>query len=251
MQQTQSVEVESSTEATINVEQTQSISGVEKTEERSVNVFVGLPGAGKTEGCHIAEKVIGEDVDTFEVSTFVRNKFQQETGDDDSGVSDNDLGRWAADMKEEHGNGYFVREMAKTIKAFHNTPGNINIAGVRSPAEADALREEFENVTIIVIWTHPDIRFDRLKEREGDYTREEFNERKQRELYDWGCIEFFTDENYYDYIIPNNTSLKAFRQKVEYAIRGTEVFQSSPFPSVEHFQGTEDFDYKDFLGQYL
>lgn len=227
--QESSIEVESSTETTVSVEQHQSTGAVERTSESSVNLFIGLPGAGKTEACRITEDLIGweDSVDSYEVSTFVRNEYQVEVCD---AVSDNELGRWAAQKKAEYGDDYFVRTMAEELAEYDDAPDHINIAGVRSPEEADAIRDVFGDVTIITIWTLPDIRYERLEAREDNYTHEEFNERKERELWDWGCIEFFTNEDYYDYIVPNNFELEDFRSNLELVLRGTEAYTEQPFP---------------------
>lgn len=214
---------------------------VETRMDADVNIFVGLPGAGKTEACRITEDVTEGEADSFEVSTFVRNEYHREMGD---GVGDNELGRWAADKKDEHGNDYFVREMAETLADPYPPAEVVNIAGVRSPAEADAVRDVFgaEAVTIITIWTLPDIRYERLSDREGDYTHEEFSERKERELWDWGCIEFFTNEDYWDYIVPNNFGLDGFESSVKLAVRGTEAYTEYPWP---------DLPSKEHVAQYL
>lgn len=211
----------------------------ERETSRNVTLFIGLPGAGKTEACRIAEEAVEGEADSFEVSTFVRNEFQKEVGD---GVGDNELGRWAAEKKEEHGNDYFVRNMAERLADLTSVPENINIAGVRSPAEADAVREVFDDVTIVTIWTLPDVRYRRLNEREGEYSREEFEERKERELWDWGCIEFFWDENYYDHIVSNNWELEYFENDIRGVMKSDDIYTKPPWPVLPS---------KEHLAQYL
>lgn len=208
--------------------------------EADVYAFVGLAGSGKS----VAREVlsgIGEYPLTDEVSNYVRHRYNNATGDDD--VDDNGLGRWAAEQKDEHGNGYFVNEWAKTIKcdqqAAHELDKQpwteIGLAGVRSPEELDALRRHFTDVTSIVVWAKPDVRYERLTEREGkDMTRDVFHERQERELHDWGALTFFTDNNYYDYIIPNNgDDIASFQRDVELALTGSPIadkFKTEPWP---------------------
>lgn len=220
---------------------TRTLSDTDTDNEPNVNLFVGLPGAGKTAATETAEDVL-DGVTSHEVSDYVRYAYEAETGGE---AGDNELGRWAAEKKDENGNGHFVRELAVSLHGPVPASRNINIAGVRSPEEADAVRDVFgpSNVTIITIWTLPDLRFERLQSREGEYTVEEFEERRERELWDWGCIEFFTDPEYYDYIVPNNSELAVFERDIEHVLYAEEydfhtaAFQASPFPeglSQEH-----------------
>lgn len=224
-------------------------------ETTTVNVFVGLPGCGKTTACKmVRDAEHGKSVTSHEVSAFVRREYEKEVGGRD--VGDNDLGEWAATKKTEEGNGYFVREMAEELAEPFPVSDIINIAGVRSPAEADAIRGIFTDsaedesstvkrsshsataeVRIITIWTLPDIRLQRLKDREGEYTVEEFNERKERELWDWGCIEFFTNEDYYDHIIPNNWDERGLRTAVEIVIDGHDAYDHEPWPDLSPESG--------------
>lgn len=228
--QSQTVEVESEGSVEVEVEQSQTLA--ERTIDASVNLFVGLPGAGKSKGCEIAEEIIGDDetVSSHEISDYVKYEYAAITDDVASEVDDNELGRWADDMKTMKGMGHFAEGLAHQLRSPIPEASNINVAGVRSPAEADAFRDVFDDVTIISVWTLPDIRYDRLADREGEYTTEEFSERKKRELWDWDCIEFFTNENYYDYIIPNNHTKEAFRSSLELALRGTKAYTDEPFP---------------------
>lgn len=208
--------------------------------EADVYAFIGLPGSGKS----VAREVLADQDGyplTDEVSNYVRHRYHNATGDGD--VGDNDLGRWAAEQKEEHGNGYFVDEWARTIKgdqqAAHELDKQpwtaIGLAGVRSPEELDALRTHFTDVTSIVIWAKPDVRYERLTEREGkDMTRDVFQERQERELHDWGALTFFTDRDYYDYIIPNNGKhINEFERDVQLVLDGgsfADKFKDAPFP---------------------
>lgn len=190
-----------------------------------VFALAGLAGSGKSTAADI---IVGDIEHNFEravsteVSDFVRTLFEEQS---DESVNDNELGRWAAEKKAEHGDGYFLREMANVLDS--PTRPHTAISGLRSPEEAAAVRDVFgaENVTVISIWTLPDIRFER---KYGDTPSEdhpkwdEFCERNERETFDWGCVEFFMPDGPQDYIVPNNSTLDALGVDLG-AIVGNEV----------------------------
>jgi dephospho-CoA kinase len=211
---------------------------------KSGHVFAlaGLPGCGKSTVADIITEELdhhGHRAMSTEVSDFVRTMFEEESDDD---INDNELGRWAAEKKEEHGNGYFLREMALTLEA-EKRP-HIAISGLRSPEEAEAVREVFGSgyVTVISVWTLPDIRFERKYGESPSTDHPEwdtFVERNERETHDWGCAEFFTDEGPSDYVIPNNGTLEELEGKVQAIVRNevtdeslmAEMFATAPFPN--------------------
>lgn len=190
-------------------------------------VLAGPVGCGKSTAAeHIVTELTegrDEDATSTEVSDFVRALFNAEHSDE---VDDNELGRWAADKKDAHGNGYFVRAMAELWRDDSNP--HVVISGVRSPEEATAVRDVFgsANTTVISIWTLPDVRFER---RYGEIPSEEhpewetFQERNEREIHEWNCLDFYVDENLYDYILTNNGTAAALRIDVA-AIIDHDVF---------------------------
>lgn len=208
--------------------------------EANVFAFIGLPASGKSTALDVVRGMGGYPM-TDEVSNYVR--FRYENATDDGDVDDNGLGRWAANVKDEKGMGYFVDQWCRTIKgdqqAAHELDSKpwdpIALAGIRSPEELDALREHFTNVTSVVVWAMPDVRYDRITERDGDEMgRDVFDERQARELHDWGAKEFFLDRNYRDYIIPNNhDSVERFERDVEMVVTENPIadkFKSVPWP---------------------
>lgn len=185
-------------------------------EDQHAFVLVGLPGCGKSTA---AQKIVREieqgrkeTATSTEVSDYVRALFKAETAGED--VNDNQLGRWAAEQKREHGNDYFVRGMAELWHG--NDKPHTVISGVRSPAEAEAVRDVFgpENTTVIAIWTLPDERFERKYGEPPSTDHPEwttFQERNEREIHEWGCVEFFVNADLSDYIVTNNGSIAALR----------------------------------------
>ena len=190
-------------------------------------VLAGLPGCGKSTAAHIIETELENNYEAAtatEVSDYVRTKF--EAAHDDGDVNDNGLGRWAAEQKQENGDGFFVRQMVQHWLS--DEAPHVIISGVRSPEEAEAVRDGFgdENTTVIAVWTLPDIRFER---KYGDVPSEDhsewetFQERNEREIHEWDCLDFFVDADLYDYIVTNNQTVTALEIELN-AIVNIEVF---------------------------
>jgi len=201
--------------------------------ERDVFILIGPYGSGKSTVADMIAEEHDERVSTFEMSDFVRTKFSEMF--DGAGCDDNELGEWAANEKAVKGQDYFAREMAKTIKAPH-TP-HVAISGVRSPEEAVAIRDVFDaaHVSTIAVWTLPDLRFSRKygSDKMSDpETVEEFQERNERELWEWGAVEFYARDSCHgaDYILPNHDSLNDLRNNVDRLLNGVGQFDVNPFP---------------------
>ena len=156
-----------------------------QTQQPDVFLFVGLKGAGKTYGAERAREQL-TDTTLVEFSDYVQDSFKR-SKDYVENTNDNNLGLWAATQKAEHGRGYFAEGIAEYVENMNHTlrPQNLVVSGVRSTEEAEAFREAFDNVTTVVIWTLPEIRYNRLTT-----DMDTFVDRKSRELWDWGCIEF-------------------------------------------------------------
>jgi len=215
---------------------------VETPEDNHVFIVTGLPGAGKSTAI---EYIVSELKRNFEqaigveVSDFVRGMFEHAYGET---VNDNELGRWAAEQKRQHGNGYFVRELAKAIDSDDNRP-HVAISGVRSPKEALAAKDVFgpDTVTVVALWTLPDVRFERKygSVPSTDHPKwDEFVERNERETHEWNCVEFYTDDGPSDYIIPNNSTIEDLEMRLRriiayeglgYDRRPTDL-EDTPFP---------------------
>jgi dephospho-CoA kinase len=195
--------------------------------ERHIFGLAGLPGCGKSTAADTIESMLRENFEyalTCEMSSFVREEYRDTF--DGATCTDNELGEWAASMKDEHGNGYFARQLAEYFETA--THHHMIVPGLRSPAEAEALREVYgdDNVTVIAIWTLPDVRFER-KYGETPSTEhpewETFQERNEREIHEWGCGSFFMREGPSDYLVSNNSRVGAFEIDLE-TIVGHEVF---------------------------
>ena len=235
-------------------------------DEPQVFALAGLPGSGKSTAAEMIRDELEHRMERAvhtEVSDFCRTLYEKEHDghvDDLSGESsdsvetrqaspnDNDLGRWTAKLKEEHGRGYILRKMAETLDD-PDRP-HVVISGVRSPEEAEALEDVFGpmNVTTVAIWTLPDLRFER---KYGDTPSvehpkwDEFKERNEREIHEWGCLQFFLEDGPADYVVSNNGDEMELEGKVASIARhetgDTSLFSQTmadtPFPkglSKEH-----------------
>jgi dephospho-CoA kinase len=201
--------------------------------------LAGLPGCGKSTAAEFIEDEIqsrGEEAVATEVSDYVRARFEAEH---DGEVNDNELGDWAAGVKAQNGPDHFVREMAE---AHVESGKHTVISGVRSPAEADAVRDVFgpRNTAVIAVWTLPDLRFRRKYGATPSTEHDEwetFQERNERELHEWNCLDMFTGEA--DFIVPNNGEMERFEMALESIVReyvgdgslAAHLYSGSPLPS--------------------
>jgi dephospho-CoA kinase len=196
--------------------------------------IAGLPGAGKSVAAeYLADAILDGEATATEMSDFVRTKFEASQGvaslsansktsrkfeaEHDDEVTDNELGAWAAEQKAEYGQGYFARQLAETWQD-PDRPHTV-VSGLRSPEEATALRDAFgETSTVILsIWTLPGLRFKRkygADPRVDHPDWDTFIERRDRELYEWNCLDYFTG-NVADFIVPNNDGVGQFVAKLQ------------------------------------
>lgn len=197
-------------------------------ENRDVFALIGPTGCGKSTAAEYIEDAHDETVTTFEMSDYVRTLYEeQQVGD----VNDNELGAWAAAQKATYGDGYFARKLAKTVNN-PNAP-HIIISGVRSPEEARAIKDVFGHVTSVAIWTLPDIRFKRKYGAEPSESHpkwNEFTERNEREIWTWGCVEFYAAESMYeaDHIIPNSDTLDSLQRRIQSMVQHG-LWNQNPF----------------------
>jgi dephospho-CoA kinase len=198
--------------------------------------IAGLPGAGKSLAAEHVQQFVNGESTTTEMSDYVRACYEADHGRGsttrgDSGpnrgsaprddeVTDNELGAWAAEQKAEYGQGYFASRLAETWED-PDRPHTV-VSGLRSPEEATALRDAFgeTSTVILTIWTLPGLRFKRkygADPRVDHPDWDTFIERRDRELYEWNCLDYFTG-NVSDFIIPNNDGVKQFAAKLYDAV---------------------------------
>lgn len=214
---------------------------METPSEPHVFALAGLPGSGKSTAAEMMRDELEhrfERATHTEVSDFCRALYEQEHNDT---TDDNDLGRWTAQLKDEHGRDYILREMSETLDA--DGRPHIVISGLRSPEEAEAVRDVFgqQNVSVIAIWTLPDLRFERkygAMPSEEHPKWDEFCERNEREIHEWGCLQFFLEDGPADYVVANNGDESQLEGKVASIVRHetgdtslmSQTMTSTPFP---------------------
>lgn len=209
--------------------------------EPSIYIVCGLSGSGKTTAATMIRDELEhrfEETSLWEMSGFCRGKYlSQQTGD----PSSTELAEWIVEERQEKGMDYFERELIHEIELL-DTPPNVVVSGVRTPEGADAFRMAFDDVTIITLWTMPDIRYERLEAVRENYTYDDHFEWKERELWDQGSIEFYANPDYYDHIVPNHNSIHGLEFRLAQVLRDSEEWSNSPFP-----EGLDD----EKIAQYL
>lgn len=137
-------------------------------------VVTGMPNAGKT----TATDMLGEA--GFPVYT-VGDAVRYVEANTDGYTVDN-RGQLLIDMKEEHGDDFFVRT-ALEIQSPENEYGfSPVISGVRQQEEVDFLQDYYDDTETVAIVVGKGTRKERYKDRNEDEDFKEFEERDQREI---------------------------------------------------------------------
>lgn len=171
---------------------------------KRIIVLVGMPGCGKEEFVKIAEK---------RGYTLVRmgDTVREEVTKKGLELNDKNIGTIAHSEREKSGYGVWaVRTLAKINASDEKI---VIIDGCRGDAEVTIFKQNFGDLDVVAIYSSPEIRFTRLKERrrsDAPFTVESFYERDQREL-KWGIGNAFIMS---DYMIINETSLDEYRKEI-------------------------------------
>ena len=163
----------------------------------------GLPGSGKSLVSDIASEKGAIIVSMGDIIRQEANKRGETTKET------------AKNLRAEHGK-YIVSELTiKKIKELESK-GNKNIIiveGIRSPAEVDMFKNNFDNFIILSIFANPTLRFKRLQNRmreddSKDY--DEFKKRDQMELdFGIGSVISLSDK-----IIINESDLESYTSEI-------------------------------------
>lgn len=167
----------------------------------------GMPGSGKSEFALFAGEL---GYHTVVMGDVVRAKVIEEGFEPTPEMSN----KYMHKLREDMGDAAIAHLTCIAIdKLIAKGKRKLIIDGIRSQAEVLHFKEHMKNsFVIIAIHVDPELRFKRLKVRgrkDAPITEEDFNKRDRSEL-ELGLGETIAFSNY---IIPNNKSMKDFKEK--------------------------------------
>ncbi|NLX47792.1 MAG: dephospho-CoA kinase, partial [Euryarchaeota archaeon] len=125
-----------------------------------------------------------------------------------------DVGRFAHEERKRHGYDIWARRIVPLVEE-----GDTLIDGCRGMSEVNVFRQAFgEHVKVLAVHSAPYTRYPRLVSRgrsDAPQSREEFDERDQREL-SWGLGDTIALA---DALIVNEDSLKNFKKDAKALLR--------------------------------
>lgn len=166
---------------------------------------IGLPGSGKSTFGNIATEY-DSSIDVVSLGDVVRD------------LCDTDnVGRFANGMRQEYGNGVFVRRLLQQYT--FNGNNTVIVDGIRSPEEIEALQNQTDHPCKIIYISAPqEIRAERISGRE-DRSEDDIQVRDEREL-NWGLQSILATEQY-DVEIANTGSFSEFKSEVEHLLESS------------------------------
>lgn len=173
----------------------------------------GLPGSGK----NIISKIAKErSINVIKMGNIVREEAEKRDGDP---------GKTAVDLRKEHGEYVLAKLTIEKIKGLSNLnksyknskKANIDdffvIEGIRSQFEIELFRKNFKNFKLISVFSSPNTRFNRLKNRQRDDDSQEYEDfikRDQREL-NFGIGNVIATS---DFIIINENGIDEYKTQI-------------------------------------
>jgi len=185
----------------------------------------GLPGSGKSLISKIGEK---KSINVLKMGDIVREEAEKRK---------TDTGKTAIDLRKEHGDFVLAKIIIKKINDYSNLnkfnkdklknkienkiETNTNdtlhdffiIEGIRSQSEVDLFKKNFDIFRLVSVFSSPDTRFNRLKNRkrkDDSQNYEEFLKRDYREL-NFGIGDVIATS---DAIIINENSFNDYKKQV-------------------------------------
>jgi dephospho-CoA kinase len=166
--------------------------------DMGVLILTGMPGAGKEELVSVAIE-LGYQV--RRMGDVVRAEAAK------NNVTAQDVGKFAHEERKLHGYDIWAKRIVPLVG-----DGDTIIDGCRGMSEVNVFRHAFgEHVNIVAVHSAPSTRYPRLVSRarsDAPRSREEFDERDQREL-SWGLGDTIALA---DVLIVNEDALKSFRR---------------------------------------
>lgn len=172
-----------------------------------VACVTGMPGSGKEEFIKVA---VDLGFEVIRMGDLVREEVERRGLEFD----DASVGGLADSEREEYGMGIWALRTLPRIAG-----SKVLIDGIRGIAEIEVYREAYpENLYVVSIEASDEVRYKRIRERgrkDATPTREEFNERDEREK-GWGLMEAMAEA---DYRILNKGSLEEYRTEAQRVLR--------------------------------
>lgn len=165
----------------------------------------GLPGSGKSLISEIAKEKGAIIVNMGDIIREESEKRKKPSGE------------VAIELRKEQGK-YVVAKLsiAKLKKIMNNNHEKTHIyliEGIRSPFEVELFKENFDNFQVVSVYTNPEIRFNRLKDRkraDDSINYQLFKERDEREL-GFGIDNVIENS---EFLIKNENGLEDYKNKI-------------------------------------
>jgi dephospho-CoA kinase len=159
-----------------------------KIQGSTVFIVSGYPGAGKTfVGKLLAELINGKYIES---GTVVREGAREHFNKPIEDISSKQLGEYSTMRRERDGGDYIIQDLLDRLEKAEDFPERpVVISGLRDSEAIPLVESSFEEFEIIWVEADFETRLHRLQGRgrqdESEYTREQLNERDERER-DWG-----------------------------------------------------------------
>jgi len=171
----------------------------------------GKPASGKT----VTAKKIAEQLDCpiFEMGDIVTERVSKYVGKSKSSLTSDEKGTAATELREEYGETVFAE--ATLEKALNCGSEYVVVSGIRTPEEINVF-DSGSDFTLVLVEADFETRYQRFvsrgREDEGDFTRNDFEKRNEREM-NWGLDKVLSEE-LYDVSIQNASSVDVLTSKV-------------------------------------
>lgn len=175
----------------------------------------GMPGAGKEEFVKIAKK---RGYYIVRMGDIVR-EYTKKLGYEVNSVN---VGMVANSERERFGEAIWALRTVEKLKECDSR--KVVVDGIRSLAEINIFRENFDKVFVVAILASPKTRFERIKARgrvDDFISYDEFIKRDFREL-SWGVGNVIALADFY---IINESSLEEFHKNVEKFLEAFEKLE--------------------------
>lgn len=173
-----------------------------------VVAFTGMPGAGKSEAVAEAKR---RGWPVVSMGDFVREAVKTQAL---PGIDEN-LGKVATQMRNEHGADYWAKLTCDRILRDHQDKPLVVIDGVRTLAEIETFRKRLGRAFhLVAIHASDELRAERLLKRQRSddpAEKKDIVKRDQREI-GWGILEAIAAA---DTVIDNTPPLSNFRRHVD------------------------------------